>query len=250
MHFDWSTLALQTINFAILVWLLDRFLYRPVLRVMNARRAEIEAHYAAARDAESKANEALASIVAQRTAIAGERAAALEGAAAESEKAASARREESEREAAALLDGARRTLAAERDQAMADLRQIALDLAGAMTRRVLAAAPSRLREQVGLERIEERLRALSKVDVDGLIGTAADRQPVRIVTAETLSAELVEHWRETLHRLAGSEIEIVFETDPELIAGAEVHFPNAVLSDTWKSALAAIRVESEADGDA
>src|SRR5574340_358520 len=204
MHVDWSTLALQTVNFAVLVWLLDRFLYRPVLRVMNARRAEIEAHYAAAREAESKASETLATIVEQRAAIAGERAAALEGAAAESEKAASTRREESEREATVLLDGGRRTLAAERDQAMADLRQIALDLAGAMTRRVLADAPSRLREQVGLERIEERLRALSKSDIDALFGGSVDRQAVRVVTAEMLSPELVERWRETLRRVAGA----------------------------------------------
>lgn len=250
MHFDWSTLALQTINFAVLVWLLDRFLYRPVLRVMNARRAEIEAHYAAAREAESKANEALASIVAQRAAIAGERAAALEGAVAESEKAAGIRRAESEREAAALLDGARRTLTAERDQAMSHLRQVALDLAGAMARRLLADAPSRFREQVGLERIEERLHALSKSDVDGLFGTSAIREAVQVVTAESLSPELVERWRETLRRLAGTEVEIVFETDPALIAGAEVHFPNAVLRDSWQSALAAIRVEAEARADA
>ena len=46
MHFDWSTLALQTVNFAILVWLLHRFLYRPVLRLLDARRTEIDKQYA------------------------------------------------------------------------------------------------------------------------------------------------------------------------------------------------------------
>lgn len=250
MHFDWSTFALQTINFAILVWLLNRFLYRPVLRVMNARRAEIDSHYAAAQEAESKAKESLASIGAQRAAIAGERASALERAAAESEKAASARRAESEREAAALLEGARRTLAAERDQAMSDLRRIALDLAGEMARRLLADAPSSFRAQVGLDRIEMHLQALPKADLDALFGLPADRPAVRIVTADLLSAELVERWRETLRRLAGAELEVVFETDPELIAGAEAHFPNAVLRYSWKSALAAIRAETEAHADA
>ena len=39
MRIDWSTLALQLANFAILVWLLQRLLYRPVLRVLDARRA-------------------------------------------------------------------------------------------------------------------------------------------------------------------------------------------------------------------
>ena len=43
MHLDWWTIALQTINFAILVWLLHRFLYKPVLRMIDARKAEIAA---------------------------------------------------------------------------------------------------------------------------------------------------------------------------------------------------------------
>ena len=41
MGLDWTTLALQLVNFAILVWLLQRFLYRPVLRVIDARRAAL-----------------------------------------------------------------------------------------------------------------------------------------------------------------------------------------------------------------
>jgi len=53
MHFDWSTFALQTVNFAILVWLLHRFLYRPVLRLLDARRAEIDKQYAESHMAET-----------------------------------------------------------------------------------------------------------------------------------------------------------------------------------------------------
>ena len=102
MPFDWSTLALQTLNFAILVWLLHRFLYKPVLRVMDARRAEIDKHYAAAKDAETQAKEKLAELDAQRAAIADERAAALKSAAAEAEQAANARRVQAEREASGI----------------------------------------------------------------------------------------------------------------------------------------------------
>ncbi|MEZ5438197.1 MAG: hypothetical protein R3F12_07555 [Lysobacteraceae bacterium] len=38
MHFDVWTFGLQLINFIILVWLLQRFLYRPVLRLLDQRR--------------------------------------------------------------------------------------------------------------------------------------------------------------------------------------------------------------------
>jgi len=69
MLFDWSTLALQTVNFAILVLLLHRFLYRPVLRLLDDRRAEIDKQYADARTAETKAKDELAAIEAERSAI-------------------------------------------------------------------------------------------------------------------------------------------------------------------------------------
>lgn len=37
MHIDWSTLALQTVNALVLVWLLARFLFRPVADIIAAR---------------------------------------------------------------------------------------------------------------------------------------------------------------------------------------------------------------------
>jgi F-type H+-transporting ATPase subunit b len=40
MELDWTTFALEVLNFLVLVWLLKRFFYRPVLAVIEARRAE------------------------------------------------------------------------------------------------------------------------------------------------------------------------------------------------------------------
>lgn len=42
MELDWSTFVLEIINFLILVWLLKRFLYQPVLNVITLRREKIE----------------------------------------------------------------------------------------------------------------------------------------------------------------------------------------------------------------
>ncbi len=42
MELDWTTLLLEILNFLILVWLLGRFLYRPVLEIIEQRRARIQ----------------------------------------------------------------------------------------------------------------------------------------------------------------------------------------------------------------
>lgn len=43
MELDWSTILLEIVNFLILIWLLKRLLYKPVLEAIAQRRAAIEA---------------------------------------------------------------------------------------------------------------------------------------------------------------------------------------------------------------
>lgn len=48
MLIDWFTVIAQAINFLILVWLLKRFLYRPILKALDAREKRIAVELAAA----------------------------------------------------------------------------------------------------------------------------------------------------------------------------------------------------------
>lgn len=42
MELNWSTFVLEIVNFLILVWILKRFLYRPVLNMLEVRREKIQ----------------------------------------------------------------------------------------------------------------------------------------------------------------------------------------------------------------
>jgi F-type H+-transporting ATPase subunit b len=55
MLIDWFTVIAQTINFLVLVWLLKRFLYRPILNAIDAREKRIAEEIS---DADSKRKEA------------------------------------------------------------------------------------------------------------------------------------------------------------------------------------------------
>ena len=57
MLIDWFTVAAQMLNFLVLVWLLKRFLYAPILKALDAREKRIAAELA---DAAEKQAEALA----------------------------------------------------------------------------------------------------------------------------------------------------------------------------------------------
>ena len=233
MRFDWSTLALQTVNFGILVWLLHRFLYRPVLRLLDARRGEIDKQYAEAHMAEAKAKDELAAVEAERASIAAERAAALEQASAQAAEAAAARRAQAEREAAELLDGARKTLAAERGLALAQARRAALDLGTDIAGRLLAEVPMKLRAEAWLARLEDQdllcapVRDLREALVDPqtlhnqlILEGEGEGQPVRFIGSPIqLSSAQVElrrapprlgqHTEEILQQLRGVVTEVV-----------------------------------------
>jgi len=55
MHIDWLTVSAQIVNFLILVWLLKRFLYRPVVQAMERREQRIRERL---REGERKQEEA------------------------------------------------------------------------------------------------------------------------------------------------------------------------------------------------
>src|SRR5271169_4113336 len=55
MLIDWFTVGAQALNFIILVWLLKRFLYKPILHAVDAREQRIAAELA---DADAKKAEA------------------------------------------------------------------------------------------------------------------------------------------------------------------------------------------------
>jgi F-type H+-transporting ATPase subunit b len=55
MLIDWFTVSAQTLNFLILVWLMKRFLYQPILHAIDAREKRIATELA---DADAKKTEA------------------------------------------------------------------------------------------------------------------------------------------------------------------------------------------------
>jgi len=245
MHLDWWTIALQTVNFAVLVFLLHRFLYKPVQRLIDARKAEVQRQYDDAKAAEEKAKAHLAALEAERARINAERETLLKSAAVAAEKAAEARRQVAEREAQALIDGTRKTLATEREQALEEARRVALDLGSEFAGRLLAEVPAQFRAEAWMERIEKSLAELPKAELEALTSQLKGGGTLTVTTASPLSPATADALRNRLGRLLGKGIVIDFQVIPEIIGGAELRFPAAILRCSWQSALATLRSEIE-----
>lgn len=245
MHLNGWTLLLQTVNFAVLVWLLQRYLYAPVLRIIDARQSEIQRQQGQIQALKSEAQARLASLDAARSAIAEERAAALKAADVEAQRAAEQRRSEAEQQAQALLAEARATLASERGRALEEARQISLDLGAQVALRLIGQLPLQVREEAWIEHITQYLAALPAPERAALERQLAQGSALRVVTATALSADTAAHWRDRLQGLLGAGVLMNFEVDERLLAGAELRFPQARLQFSWQGVLAALRNQTD-----
>ncbi|HMB75845.1 MAG TPA: hypothetical protein VKN76_05570 [Kiloniellaceae bacterium] len=242
MQIEWWTLAIQAVNFLVLLWLLRRFLYRPVRAVIEKRRAESDAAFAQAAAKEAEVEELKQQLEAERSAVAEERQAMLkklhQEAAAEHDKSLERARDE----ARTLTEAARTAIEKERQAALHDLQGQTAQLAVELAARLLGQMEADLPPDAYLTKLEMQLKSLSSVELDELKADLAGQggAPV-VVTAQPLPVDTQDRWRRRLAAIVGPADATAFETDPALVGGAEIRFPHSRFKFTWADRLETAR---------
>ena len=225
MALDWWTLALQVFNFLVLVWLLQRFLYRPARRVIEARRAREEAALAEARRLQQEAAAKQAELEARAKALEAERTTLREAMRQEIEGERQRILEEARREAAELLAGARRSLEEERRRLLEGVKAEIAGLATDLARRILEELRGPPLDEVFFARLERHLLDMAETERQELLD-AGEGEParVRVVTAAPVGEKRRRDWRHRLERAFGAGLALDFAEEPALVAGLELDF--------------------------
>jgi F-type H+-transporting ATPase subunit b len=228
MELDWTTFALEVLNFLVLVWLLKRFFYRPVLAVIEARRAETAKTIADAeavrRDAEGLKTEYqahLAEVDKERAAAKGRLDAEIAA-------------ERSRRLAAVVADVAQERTRRDGLEAR-EKREVEIALERRAT--VIAARfATRLLERLAGPDLEAKLAdlALSELDAEGSDKLEALHMAlkdpgvsIKVVSAYPLDTARRAAFTQTLGRLAGRELALKFAEDTALKAGV------CIMAGSW-----------------
>lgn len=235
MSFDWSTLALQTVNFLILVWLLQRFLYRPVLAALDRRRAAVTAAEERAGAAEERAQVAEAEFHKRVEALEVEAAARRRDLDAEAARRAEVVVAEAKVQAQRMMAETRQAIEAERLEAAATLCDRAAGVATTLANRLLAEIAPGVGSAPFLAALQARLAALAPSE-RALLGHGS----VKVEMAPPLTPAEREEW--TRH-LGADFAELDFAEAPGLIAGARLSTDSAALEVSWADALAGARRE-------
>lgn len=240
MNIDPWTLALQALNVLVLIWLLQRVLWRPVAGMIAARKAQTQAALDAGAARQAEAEAALADIAATRADFAAERDAILAAA----RKEAAAATETAARAADAAAQAAREAAEAAGARAEAD-RATARDAASAalavdIARRLLGRVDAGQVQAGFLDRLVAELGAMSP---EARRAAALDGAALELVTATPLTPEAQGRAAERIAAAADGAPNLAFRADPDLIAGAELRGPHFTLRDTWRADLARIETE-------
>jgi F-type H+-transporting ATPase subunit b len=215
---DWFTICAQVINFLILVWLLRRYLYKPVLAAIDAREKKVAAKIADAESQEAKAKGAGEALRQRSAAFDGERVALMQKAMEEGAAERGRLMESARKDSQLLRDKLTQALAAER----AELgRQLALRTqveVFALTRKVLADLAGMGLEDRMIDVFVDRLAALPHPERSA----QATPRTVRMRSAHDLSTAGRTKLEAAIRERLGDNAVIGFETASELVCGLEL----------------------------
>lgn len=223
MQIDWFTFVAQVLNFLILVLLLRRFLYRPVLRVIEEREEGIRSRVREAEEEREGARRAAAAAREREAEIESERKERLR--AVETDVAAIRREllEEAREEAAEARDNWGRTVERERDAFLDELRERTRRHLYDAVRRGLADLADASLERRAVDVLLSRLETMDEVDLEAL--RAAVRRTGESILVQSrfeLPDSERERIAEAVRRLVGFDRAVRFETEPEVVWGVEL----------------------------
>jgi F-type H+-transporting ATPase subunit b len=223
MPIDWFTVVAQIVNFLILVWLLKRFLYKPILDAIDAREKRIADQLTKANASKEEAQKQRDDFE-RKIAIFDQEQTALMKKATEAAQAERSRLLEVARKEADALTAKRRDAFEAEKQGLRE----------AITRRtqqeVFSLARKTMQDlaSVGLEKqmcdvLIERVRSLDEKVISELIAsTQTTTQSTRVRSAFDLPSEQRSQIQAALNESLNADVQIQFETDPSLINGIDL----------------------------
>jgi F-type H+-transporting ATPase subunit b len=223
MLIDWFTVGAQALNFIILVWLLKRYLYGPILDAVDAREKRIAAELADADKKKAEAQKERDEFQRRNEAFDQQRAALL-GKATEEAKAERQRLLDDARKAADALSARRQeTLQSDVHGLNQAIRRRTQQEVFAIARKALTELAGAGLEEKMTEVFNQRLRALdgkAKESLGSAIRTAA--APLLVRSAFDLPEAQRAAIQKAINESFSADVHVRYETSPDLISGIEL----------------------------
>lgn len=223
MLIDWFTIAAQIVNFLILIWLLQRFLYGPIVRAMETREQRIQRRMRDAEQQRAEAEQAAQEYRSRLDDLEQRRAELLAAAQAEADQRRLELIEKARVDAERLRARWQKAIRRNQQTFLTELsRRSGLQVI-AIARRVLSdVAEADLEKQI-IGMFLQRLWQIDPAEQAILRGIQSrSQQPVIFRSAFALPAAQRQRIASVVHELLGEHLTLEFETAPDLICGVSL----------------------------
>ena len=247
MHINWFTVIAQLVNFALLVWLMKRFLYAPVLAAIDAREQKITAQLNAAKTQQAEAKTEHEDFTKKNTDFDAQKQALLATATADAEtqrqKLLEAARQEAETQRAKQQKALQQTQDDMQDDIARQTRQTVFSL----TKKALTDLASVDLEAQTVATFLQRLQALDAAARQPLLDAfQADKKPMQVQSAFPLTDDQQAAITTALTQLLGASPAGAFSISPALISGITLNANGFQLAWSAASYLAALEKSAAA----
>jgi F-type H+-transporting ATPase subunit b len=219
---DWFTIVAQILNFLILVFLLHRFLYGPIVKMMDEREERIFARLKEANEREQIAEAEAERYRQERIALDEQRRGVL----AQAEQDADSRRKEllqqARQDAQDLQRHWRAAIELEKESFLRELRQRTTRQIYAVARRALTDLADVELERQMLHVFIGRLRSMDEEARREIRPSQDNGAPLLIYSAFDLIEADQRAIEQTLEDVVGDYVPVTFETRPGLVNGIEM----------------------------
>jgi F-type H+-transporting ATPase subunit b len=218
MAIDWITVSAQIINFLILVWLLKRFLYQPVMRAVARREQRITEQLNEAVTREQKADEQAQQFQAKIDKFEQQREGLIAKAKQEIEQNKRRMLDEAREEVSRTREQWQQQVDLEKEAFLNQFRHHSTDVIQMLARKALAdLADANLETQI----IQSFIDRLKTLDQESLKLLADLSEPARIVTTFKLNAAARTHITHAIQEYFPQTIDVEFSESSGLLCGIE-----------------------------
>src|SRR5664279_1198131 len=223
MLIDWFTVGAQALNFLILVWLMRRFLYKPILHAIDEREKQVATELANADAKKAEAQKEHDEFQRKNAEFDQQRAALLSKATGEAEAERQRLLDEARKAAEALSSKRQETLRSEEHNLHQAISRRTQQEVFAIARKALADLATTSLEERLVEVFTRRLREMdgkAKACLAEALKSASD--PALVRSAFDLPEEQRTAIQNALNETFSANIRVRFETAPDLVSGIEL----------------------------
>jgi F-type H+-transporting ATPase subunit b len=223
MKINWFTVIAQIINFFVLVWLLRKFLYKPVLKAIDERENKIASELKDAKAKETEAKKEQAEFLEKNEKFDQQKKKLMDNVIAETNEEREKLLEEARNEAAVLRSKLEKSLDAMQENLEHDIAQKTQEEVFAITRKTLKDLASMSLEEQSVNIFINRLKELKNEEKKKLIDAfKSGSDSIMVQTAFDLPSKQQTEIKSTVNEILGTKTQFQFKTVPKLISGIEL----------------------------